>query len=70
MDLGKNNKSSIITTLLFLKRFNKPFYRTVIGLFHIIGKETGRQFVILPMVMQTLAAIAFSGTGCIGAITM
>jgi len=69
IDLGKNNESNI-TTLLFFKRFYKSLIRTVIGLFYIIGKEAGGQFVIPPVILQALTAIAFPVTRRIGAITV
>jgi hypothetical protein len=48
----------------------KPLKRAVVGLLHIIGKEAGRQFVILLVILQTLTTIALSGTAAVCAVTM
>jgi hypothetical protein len=39
----------------------------VVGLLHIGGKNTGGQFIILQVVGDALAALAFSGAGLISA---
>jgi len=37
----------------------------VIGALKFRGKKAGRQFVVLPVIMQAFAALVFSGTGLI-----
>jgi hypothetical protein len=51
-------------------RRNKSGYASVIGLFHVVGKITGRQFVHAPMVGDTLTADAFTAAGFIGTIAI
>ena len=48
--------------------FDKPFYRTIIGFFYIIGEKTGWELTHSPMISYTLAANTFSVAGFIGAI--
>ena len=49
---------------------NKFFYGTVVGLFDVVGKKTGRQLVLAPVVSHALAADPFAGTRVIGAIAV
>jgi hypothetical protein len=43
---------------------------SVIGFFYIIGKVTGGQLPLHPMVVQALTTVAFSWTSRIGTIAM
>jgi hypothetical protein len=45
---------------------DKPGKGAVVGLFYIRGKDTGGEFVILQMVGDALAALAFSRARLIG----
>jgi len=45
--------------------FDEPFKGTVISLFDVIRKTTGRQLVHAEMIMETFAAITLARAGSI-----
>jgi hypothetical protein len=46
----------------------EPLDRPVVGLFNIIGKIAGGQFVLIPVISHAIAADPFTGTRLIGTI--
>ncbi len=46
--------------------FNKPGKGAVVGLFHLWGEDTGREFIILQVVGDAFTAFALSGAGLVG----